>query len=1447
MKSFFKILILIVLACTSHQALAIDGFVGPTWLDDGMVNEDGFGGGNFGDGSASNPWQIKSAGTLAYLARAVMNGETFDGKYFVIAADINLKTQGTETVWVPIGLNEEHPFKGTLTNGTDDEGNPYVISGMTIRATGTGTTNNFGLFGVLQGTVEGLVIKNATIDIRTDDVFYAGALCGSFGSSVNNNATGTVRRCTAEGTTINATSSNASTAVGGLMGRVFDFTDLTSTLAKTTIRATGPISSGGVFGYVFADNVISDCHAVADITVRNQTDSQASAGGITGQCNGTYSRKEKTELLACTASGDIAVSGDGSNVVMGGVTGYAVSLQKLSWCTTSVSLSGGHTMGGLIGFYENMSGASSSGINQCFCSSFVDAKKATYAGGLFGHLSFHKIWYSSNYYVMIMSNSSMFTTFAGTMTKPESSERYGIAVGYVENDNAPDYFGYFQYDRQMCNLQLNGMGWSSDRWSTGSYGLAYTFDSPKPEDGVYAYYQEAWMGQIYHNLNNREPFYTANMKVACAPFIITNDHQTYFNAFDVTIDFLVDKFVNKTTGEELATFQLMTPAPTCLKVNGNQVKLLDPGEAVVIVNCRGVQRKVHLDITYGTPYGGFQRFTSFPGKGTAKEPYVIHTAEELAYVAYSSTFNKEGVHFILANDLFINTHLLNDDEQPREDAREWVHYDWRAILHGNGKTIYGLKSVSEEGGARGLFLHVSGTIEDLAVVDAYVKSAGTGSGISAGIICGELLKHGSISRCVTNGIVFSNGYAGGICGRADPDSTSIADCFAAVHIGWPGDPENYIGAGIVGATPETIVRCVSTCKIEDYNQTYGITHDWDISYCWFDRQMMSAYDTSAGSKNTKEMTGGNILADNQAWHTEENRYPMLRQFVGTTYGDLLSVPVFFADGDRAGRVTQIFDLPTENVVWSARNGDTYIDVINECGAGAPNGRTIDNTEHLVAKTASQQSQCTRAKHIIAVDVQADKAGIQFKDNNTKAACLAAFDDNSDGLITLREAFTADATKFGTFNQNENASAAQSFTEMRYFAGITQLNEGMLSGLGALSELELPNVLTTIGTNAFSGCASLTEVTLPYTFATANGESFYNSAIRDIRVNNSNPRLLSIDGALYQTDDIDDTKVMLMAYPPGRGEESATLSAPLSVIGSKAFFRVPALNNIYIDNCLPEGNMAVLSEPEDPKWYSSDAIIHEDDDDDTEEPQMHIYVNDGSFNSKLFGDYSSDNDWELYADNDRLDIYYPLNVTSALWATLYIDFDTELPEGLTAYIASEPDLENNIVELNSIGRKVPRSTPVAIKAEEPGIYLLYKYPTTLPSIEMYNNRFIGSFIGQDDQFGVPVNQETAVEGSMLILGRNRNGQVGFYKYNGEEIPPYRAYLTRNNIIEGPTSLMVKIGRDLTTDIAEVIGTRQQQLPTVYTIDGRRLPVSSVNSVPSLPKGVYIVNGKKVAIK
>ena len=1477
MKRLILLFSILAMSLGAQAYTNVDGFAGETWLD--HVDEDGFV--NFGDGSESNPWQIRSAGALAYLARAVNNGETYEGKYFVIAANIDLgyAPSGTSLVWVPIGCTEDKCFMGTLTNGSYTDANgveqPCVISGMTIRANGTGATEYFGLFGVLKGTVEGLVIKNAKIIVETNSEFEVGTLCGFLGSGKVNEAPGTIRRCTVENVTIDVTTSTARNSVGGLIGTVYDFTELTSNLAKTTIRATGPLYAGGAFGFVAADCQIKDCHTVVDMTVENETENEASAGGITGCCNGMYSSKGKTELMACTASGDIEVRGDGTHVVMGGITGHASVCQKLYCCITSVSLSGGHTMGGLMGFYENMKEHASAGIYQCFCSSFVDAKKATYAGGMFGHVSFYMTYSSSAYFSVGVYTYQVFSTFAGTMTKPESADsKYGVIVGYVERDKKPDEFGYFRYDRQMCDLQLNGMGWTGDynatspNWGTGAYRLVAAFDSPKPQDGVYAYYQEAWMAELEQQSGINGSFYTANMKVACAPLIITNDYKTYFNAYDVTIDFLVEKFVNATTGEELATYQLASPTPSCLKLNGNKAKLLDPGEAVVIVNCRGVQRKVHLDITYGVPWDGYAagswNWNDFiGGDGTAKNPYVIHNVQELLRVIANKEeylgeyrYNVEGMHYILTNDIFMNTHLLTDDEQPRDDAQPWRGTEWNAILHGNGKTIYGLKSVktepdSDESTLSGLFKRVSGTIEDLAVVDAYVQAAGSSSGISAGIICGELLENGSIERCLVHGAVQSNGYAGGICGNAGASGTRIADCFAAVHIGWPGNPESYIGAGIAGAAPDELVRCVSTCKVESHDSEYGITRDESrATDCWFDRQMMSQDDASQGSTYTKDMIGGKILSGNSYWYTEQDRYPMLRQFAGTTYGSLLAAPVFFANDrdvdewavvDRAGYVSQIFDLPTENIVWRARLRTQHLDVINECGAGTPNGKTTSEPDHLIAETESLASLCTRAKHCIAVDVKTDKAGIRFKDSRAEAACLTAFDADADGLVGLREAYSADKAKFQTFNSH--ASAVESFTEMRYFAGITNLEEGMLSGLAHLNELELPKVLTTISPNAFRGCTSLESVTLPHTFTTANGESFFGSGIKDILVNDKNPLCQSIDGALYKTDDRDETKVMLMAYPPGRGEKDATLSAPLSTIGSKAFYKVPALENIYIDNCLPEGNMAELADPEDVEWYNSDAIIHYNDEDDTDEPQMHIYVNDGSFNSRLFGEYNGDpySYWKAYADNDRLDIYYPLTVTSALWATLYIDFDAELPEGLTAYTADEPNVDMNTVELHSIGRIIPRSTPVAIKAEEPGLYPLYQYEGTVPVVNKYDNRFIGSFIGQDDLWGVPVNQETAVEGSTLTLGRNKSGQVGFFKYNGAEIPPYRAYLTRNlvNEEEPPTYLTITIGDDIDGISQPTASLERQGDTAVYDLQGRR--------VSPQKKGLYIIHGKKVVIR
>ena len=133
---------------------------------------------------------------------------------------------------------------------------------------------------------------------------------------------------------------------------------------------------------------------------------------------------------------------------------------------------------------------------------------------------------------------------------------------------------------------------------------------------------------------------------------------------------------------------------------------------------------------------------------------------------------------------------------------------------------------------------------------------------------------------------------------------------------------------------------------------------------------------------------------------------------------------------------------------------------------------------------------------------------------------------------------------------------------------------------------------------------------------------------------------------------------------------------------------------------------------------------------------------------------------------------------------------------------------------------------------------------------WENRFVGSFIGQDGLWGVPVNQETAEEGSMLTLGRNKDGVVGFFKYTGSEIPPYRAYLTRNNVSDRQAHYAIVIGDDIdTTDAIRSYESGAESPSAIYDISGRRVGqgVKETELQGNLPKGIYIVNGKKIVVR
>lgn len=83
--------------------------------------------------------------------------------------------------------------------------------------------------------------------------------------------------------------------------------------------------------------------------------------------------------------------------------------------------------------------------------------------------------------------------------------------------------------------------------------------------------------------------------------------------------------------------------------------------------------------------------------------------------------------------------------------------------------------------------------------------------------------------------------------------------------------------------------------------------------------------------------------------------------------------------------------------------------------------------------------------------------VTFADDNVKAICVANWDSNSDGELSEEEA--AAVTSIGTVFQNN--TEISSFSEFKYFTGVTAIDQYALSGCTNLATIEFPSSLTTI--------------------------------------------------------------------------------------------------------------------------------------------------------------------------------------------------------------------------------------------------------------------------------------------------------------------------------------------------------------------------------------------------
>jgi hypothetical protein len=206
------------------------------------------------------------------------------------------------------------------------------------------------------------------------------------------------------------------------------------------------------------------------------------------------------------------------------------------------------------------------------------------------------------------------------------------------------------------------------------------------------------------------------------------------------------------------------------------------------------------------------------------------------------------------------------------------------------------------------------------------------------------------------------------------------------------------------------------------------------------------------------------------------------------------------------------------------------------------------------------------------------ANIDFAYEAVKAICVEYFDANQDDELSYSEA--AAVLSLGTVFQNafQDEGTSVSFNELRYFTGLTSIDDDAFSSCWSLTALTLPpsvltigefsfygcnfssivipNSVTSIGSHAFRSCGALTSITIPSSVTSiSENPFFYCPALASITVEAGNTVYSSPQGsnAIIKTEE----------HKLVSGCKNTVIPEGVTTIGASAFGGCSGLTEIHI--------------------------------------------------------------------------------------------------------------------------------------------------------------------------------------------------------------------------------------------------------------------------------------------
>lgn len=206
-----------------------------------------------------------------------------------------------------------------------------------------------------------------------------------------------------------------------------------------------------------------------------------------------------------------------------------------------------------------------------------------------------------------------------------------------------------------------------------------------------------------------------------------------------------------------------------------------------------------------------------------------------------------------------------------------------------------------------------------------------------------------------------------------------------------------------------------------------------------------------------------------------------------------------------------------------------------------------------------------------------------------------------------------------------------------------------------------------------------------------------------------------------------------------------------------------------------------------------------------------------------------------------------------YSTLCLPYTAQIPTGMKAYTFTEErqaDGNTQYVFAQVTGTTLQAKTPYLVHCTKEGLTLSESREVVVSGVDRYtvgnalntsasNPLFVGTF-------STLQHDEAIALRGIYSLNTLSQQWMRIYDENGDintraMVVPYRAFFLNADGGAGLAKAIRFVTDNTTTSIVLGIAEQEQQAPTaIYSIDGRRM----TQNFDELPKGIYIVNGKKV---